>query len=478
MDGKRRDVARASALAVAALLVLAAALAAWKGDAIVEKVLYLRYGATLGAARFPKPADAAAARRQDLAYLARLPDVDRSFSPAARAAFARRLAGLEARAAALDDARFFLGVAAAVALAGNAHTNVEAVSWRTKLASAPVRLAWFAEGLYVVRARDDAAGLLGARVLAIDGIDPAALVQEAATYFGGTAGHVRAMSPLLLESPEALHALHPGAPAGRLVLRVAIDGRHRTAELPAVPPAQAPPASKPGHLLAPAPLPGEAGRWRTLLAPGPGLPPSLRGRGRSAHAEVLAPGTLYLHLWQIRDDAAGTVAGEMARALGADGDPRWRRIVLDLRFDAGGEYQTVRGELARLGRRLAPGGTLAILTDDTTFSAAIIAAVFARHAAPRRTRVVGTPPGDRLTFWAEGTPAELPRSGIRIGVSTGYHDWLHGCHAWRCYWPNILYSVGDGPLAPDVPVAWSFEDYRRGVDTVLERALALPAGTP
>jgi hypothetical protein len=31
--------------------------------------------------------------------------------------------------------------------------------------------------------------------------------------------------------------------------------------------------------------------------------------------------------------------------------------------------------------------------------------------------------------------------------------------------------VGVGSVAPQVPVAWRFADYRRGVDTVLVRAL-------
>jgi hypothetical protein len=465
-----RPYRRAAIVAAVAIALLAG----WKRGAIVDKVLYWRYGQTLGVVRYPAPSNPAQARQQDLDYLARLPSVDRSFGPAAKATFAVQVAALRSRAGELTAAQFFLGVAQAVALADNAHTNVDPASWRMQLDSAPVRFAWFAEGLFVVRATAAHEGLLGAKVLAIDGVDPRLLAREGARYFGGTAEHARAMSPLVLESPEALHALHPGAPDDRLLLDLEdAHGARAAAEVRHVLPAEAPPATKPGRVLLREPLPGEGpGGWKALLASVALAPPSLRGAARSAYATPLDEGrTLYLHLWQIRDDPTGPIAGEIARAMGKPTDPPWQRIVLDLRFDEGGDYPAVREALRRLARRLGPDGRLLILTDDTTFSAAIIAAVLARHFAPGRTTVVGGRPGDRLAFWAEGTPTQLPRSRIRIGVSTGYHDWARGCRELRCYWPNLYYGVAGGNLEPQIAVPWRFADYRNGLDTVLLRAL-------
>ena len=464
---------RAPALAaLAALVVLVLAFVAAKGDAIYEKVLYLRYGAELPAPRGAPPRDAAQARLQDLEMLAALPTVDRSFTPEARARFARAIASLRERASTLDDAGFFLGVAKAVALSGNAHTNVDLVSWREKLAAVPLRFAWFPEGLYVIRARTAEATLLGARILAIDGIAPERLEQEARAYFAGTREYVHSVSHVLLESPAALHALHPEASADRLALRVRdASGAERDVEVAAVAAASAPRAVKPGRLRSPVPLADERpGEWRALLEARP-VPASLRGPGHVTYATRLDAGTLYLHLWQVRDEPRERIAARIARALGSEADPPWRRIVLDLRFDAGGDYPTVYASMRALPRRLAPDGRLLILTDETTFSAAIITAVLAKHFVGARATVVGSPPGDRLAFWAEGTPARLPNSGIRIGVSTGYHDWAHGCRELRCWWPNLYYGVAGGSLAPSVPVRWTFADYSRGVDTVLDRAL-------
>ncbi len=463
--------ARRRALGVLALAV--AALGAWKHEALLDKVLDLRYGATARMPAGPAPADPVQARLQDLGVLVQLPDIDRSFDATARSRFARDVQALGDRAAQATPAQFFLGVAAAVAQSGNAHTNVDARSWRAILNSLPVRLAWFPDGLYVVAAAGQEHGLLGARVERVDGLDPRVLEQEAARFFAGTPEFVRTQSTLLIESPEALHALHPDAPADRWTAEiVGASGRAERVDVAALAPRDAPAATKPGWLLSPQVAARERpGRWSGVLEHVP-VPPSLRGDPARVYAARIGDGSvLYLHLWQVRDQAPGSLEAQLEAALGTEQEPRWSRIVLDLRDDAGGDYPTVYAGMKVLGRRLAPDGRLVVLVDNTTFSAAIIAAVLARHFTAPRAVLMGDAVGDRLAFWSEGTPMVLPRSGIRIGVSTGYHDWRDGCHAWRCWWPNFFYGVGDGPLEPIEHVPWRFADYRRGVDPVLERAL-------
>lgn len=461
---------RGLALAVAAVLAMLAL--AWKGDALYEKVLYLRYGTPLAKPSGPAPRDAVEARLQDLEVLASLTDVDRSFTPQAKVRFAGEVAALRARAASLDDAGFFLGVARAVALSGNAHTNVDLVSWRKQLAALPLRFAWFPEGLYVIRARSGYEALLGARVLAIDGYPPERLEREASAYFAGTPEYLRSVSPVLLESPAALHALHGEADAKSIALRVRdAAGAERRLDVAAIAPSESPRAVKPGRLRSPVALADEApGAWHALLG-GEAIPASLRGPEHVTYATRLDEETLYLHLWQVRDEPGETIERRIAQAVGEASAPPWRRIVLDLRFDAGGDYPTVYAAMRALPTRLAADGRLLILTDETTFSAAIITGVLAKHFAGSRATVLGSTPGDRLAFWAEGTPARLPNSGIRIGVSTGYHDWAHGCRVLACWWPNFYYDVAGGNLEPSIAVRWRFADYARGVDTVLERAL-------
>jgi hypothetical protein len=181
--------------------------------------------------------------------------------------------------------------------------------------------------------------------------------------------------------------------------------------------------------------------------------------------------TLYLHLWRVSVGFEPDVATAIAAAAGSAGDPLWKRIILDLRFNDGGEYPAIYAAIKSLPRRLAPEGKLVILTDNTTFSGAIITAALAKHFAGKRAVLMGEKQGDRLAFWAEGNDIQLPNSKIVVHTATGYHDWAHGCRELRCYWPNFYYDVAVGHLDPDVPVGWPFGDYRRGVDTVLARAL-------
>jgi hypothetical protein len=434
-----------------------AGLAAWKGGKVVDKVVDLRFGAVLPAADFPAPRDAAEARHQDFEYLDRLTTVDRSFSPEAAARFHAIVADLKSRAGTLDRAQAFLGVAEAVALADNAHTNVDPEDWRRQLDGSPVRFEWFDEGLHVVRAAAPHDELRGARVLEIDGIAPEALLREAARFFGGPPEHVRLSSPLLMESPEALHALHAEAPADRLVLRVALlRGGDRTVELPAIPTGR-------GHDL----------DWRELRDTRSGLPLGLRGAGHSVYAEKLGDGVLYLHLWKIRDEPGRSLASAIREALGPKDAPAWRRILLDVRRDGGGDVPDVYAAIRDMPERLAPDGRIVVVQDATTFSAAIIVSALVKHFAGARATIVGEKPGDRLAFWAEGNAIKLPNSEMRVTTSTAFHDWARGCRELRCYWPNFYDGVAVGNVDPDVSAPRRFEDFARGLDTALDRARTL-----
>jgi hypothetical protein len=471
MSLRRRFVAIAVASVVGVALLLA-----WKGGKVADRILDMRYGAVLAAPGYPKPHDQAQANLQDLDYAARFTDVDRSFSDAARVEFARRIAKLRERAGTLSRGDLLMGVAKALAVADNPHTNVERAYWRAYLNSAPVRFEWFDEGLFIVRARSEHAHLLGLRVAAIDGMAPELLVRDASHYFGGPPEHGRVSSLLVLESPQALHVMHPGLPDDRLTL--ALDdgkGGVTRVELPALAPREAPPVVRPGRLLSPRTDFGEKpGEWRGVLDAASTLPPSLVDPSSNLYVARLADDTLYLHLWSIHSDAKGLLGDQIRKALAQRA--RWKRIVIDLRFDTGGDYPDLYDAIKELPSHLAPGGKVVVLTDNTTFSASIITAALVKHFVGPRATIVGERPRDRLVFWAEGGQVQLPNSKIEIPVSTGMHDWAHGCRDMqRCFWPNIWYgSIGVGNVEPDIRVGWRFEDYRRGVDTVVARALEIP----
>ena len=467
---QRKIVAGTVLLAIVLGAVAVVAMPWWMPPPLIEKLADKRFGRKPPAWTEPPAHDVVQARRQDLRYLAWLPSVDVTFDAAARVRFDAVITDLSARAGELDTVAFDMGLAHAVAQSGNAHTAVDANLWRETLERVPVSFTWFPDGLRIVRATAGHEDLLGARVTALDGIDAQAWLAKVAQYVPGIPAHVRAVSPLFLEAPAALHVMEHDAPADRLVLSLAQENSPAREVVLGALPVQAGPERLPNGGVARSIVPpADAREWRGLLARDE-LPVSLRGADELTHAEVLAPGVLYLHLWRV-SRGFGPEVDHAIRGAIALGSPPWRRIVLDLRYNGGGEYPAVYRALRALDDSLAPDGRLAILTNDATFSGAIITAALVKHFAGARALVVGEPAGDKLTFYAEGSDMVLPNSKIHVHTATAYHDWAHGCRAMKCYWPNFWYDVGVGTIEPDVRVPWPFDDYRRGVDPVLRAAL-------
>lgn len=115
--------------------------------------------------------------RQDIAHLRRLIEVDRSFTPASKAAFTHALDLLEQRAGDLDHPGLAMAAAKAVALADNGHTNVVGLVGGYGFGAVPIRLGWFADGLFVIAAASDQSRLLGGKILEVNGRTTDALVE-------------------------------------------------------------------------------------------------------------------------------------------------------------------------------------------------------------------------------------------------------------------------------------------------------------
>jgi hypothetical protein len=117
---------------------------------------------------FPPAAGALDAQRQDIRYFRQLLTLDRSYTQTDRAEANRRLDLLEALSTVLDRGHFRVAVMQIDALADNGHSRVETDPSAEPL-ELPVRVAVFSDGLYIMRATENNADLLGARVVAIDG---------------------------------------------------------------------------------------------------------------------------------------------------------------------------------------------------------------------------------------------------------------------------------------------------------------------
>jgi hypothetical protein len=180
---------------------------------------------------------------------------------------------------------------------------------------------------------------------------------------------------------------------------------------------------------------------------------------------------LYVRINANGDDGRGRLPDQLAAIAATRPAHGWRWIVLDVRFNGGGDELKTMAFTRALPTLLSRDGDLFVLADNATFSAAIIIAARARHFVGRsRTRIVGEPMGDHPWFWTDGgPPLVLRNSGIEIGRAYFLHDWAHGCLSLRdCHPYQFLYGVAAGDLTPDVTVGWSFADYAAGRDTVMD----------
>jgi hypothetical protein len=222
---------------------------------------------------YPPAASTLDAQRQDIRYFRQLIALDRSFAPIDRTEANRRLDALEARGTVLDRAHFRVSLMRIDALADNGHSTVENER-RAAAMELPVRVAAFSDGLYIMRATEINADLLGSRVTAIDGQSIDAVMSKLEQLRGGTPGWRRLHASQYLVLQDLLYGID-----------VALDMQHSnwTVETPSgatitrrldayAPPAE--PAVFVKRWLSSDPLTGMAGEWRAFEPDHP-LPISL-----------------------------------------------------------------------------------------------------------------------------------------------------------------------------------------------------------
>ena len=149
-----------------------------------------------------------------------------------------------------------------------------------------------------------------------------------------------------------------------------------------------------------------------------------------------------------------------------------RHIVVDLRFNNGGDFFNSILFAQALPRLLPDKGRISVLVGRATFSAGIVTAALIKGSGGERVSLIGEKMGDGGRFWAEGNKITLPNSGISVQYSSEFEDYEQGCSDVRtCYWATVAFGPRNISLSPEISVDLSFDDYMRGRDPVLEKAL-------
>ncbi len=426
--------------------------------------------------------------------------MDRAFTPATIAAAEQRLSRLENMSASIRPSEFAVELCRIAALADNAHTQClpnwlgrdicqgvaalgvnqppwcqlkEPDSEIPDFSTIPISLYPFGEEFHVVGAEERNSDLLGARLVAVEGHSIERIRPTLRAFSGGTPAHRDERAAQVLVSPEQLYVVGLSSsedsvrytfltPDGRRIERILILPKPST----------------------------KSAAWRSIPD------------GASAGWAFQAPDEPFRYrdapeidsiVVQLRQHLDGhdqsitdflDIAERQRVLLGR------KNVVLDMRFNRGGNFLLTRDFINRWPKRVP--GRFWVLTSRSTFSAAIATIAYLKQAAPDRVTLIGEPVGDRLMFFSDGLPIQLPHSGLFFLPSTVRMDYRDGCRKYddcseavaqpgRPTATSALPFLGElerlplsiSTLEPDIPVPWTIDSWLTGEDPMMEAVITL-----
>ena len=412
---------------------------------------------------------------QDIAHVRlRFLRYDQSYTSATRARAAELLDRLEAELPELDDSEIVAAISRIAATADNAHTRLYLLRNRTALRRVPLRLWWFSDGLFVIRARERDSSVVGCRVDGIAGRPITAVREAVSQLFAGNENWRDYKSAYFMTAPAALRGVGVTQDSSSIRFDLECAGRSRPIVLEAEPLRRLERPTENWRNLSPA-YEGEfellapsRGSWSRPL-PGVAAPLHLRHHDRNYWMETLASDrAVYIHYARSQNDDEGVSFDEFGDGvLEVLERPDIDHAIVDLRFNTGGNLGTAEGFFRRLAEHpdLAGGGRLMVLTGQATFSAGLFHAAQLRAAG---ATLVGREPGDRPDYWAEGGNVVLPHSRYTLHFSNGYHSYS-GNPDPRI--EKVFRSLTVPDLVPDVQVHTTSAQYFGGEDPLLDAAL-------
>jgi hypothetical protein len=343
-----------------------------------------------------------------------------------------------------------------VAMINDGHTRVRPETLGNHML--PVRVRFFADGLYVEAAASEFASLVGGRVSRIGSLpedEVYARVRPLVSVDDDNEHRRRLLAADLLITPEVLVGVGACADAGTVTFTVEHDGKEQVARLPAGPFRI---GSNHGWPVNP---PGWVDARRSARVPAPLW---LRNTRQNYWHEFLPDGqTLYVQYNNVEDQPGGeTIEHYFPRVFMEAATRHVSRLVIDLRLNGGGNNELNRPIWHALLRspQLNQKGRLWVLIGPQTFSAAMN---FVDDLELNTNALfAGEPTGETPNMWGDPVGITLPNTRIVIQAST--------------LWWQFADPRDHRPFrAPDLLVPLTFADYSRNIDPVLGAILKRPA---
>lgn len=463
---------------LANVIVIAGILLAFAAAIPQGTIKHYLFNLSAPAADYPAPKDLAEAQWQDLDYLEHYPrGYDRSYGFRARGKALDLIREGKERAGQMSPAEFEILVSRVVALGENGHSNVWSGPRSRRHPMLPVHGYWFDDGYYILRAHQDYANLLGAKITHLGGRPIAEVYELLRPLYGGEDTGFKAYSlPFLLENTAILHELGILDDAENPTISVVLaDGGETDVTLKALPPDPERIRVWPWHWLAPVKMRDEPGDWVRHFEDEAGQPFYLSNLTDlfqlTPLPEVKGLQVQFRTNDDFEDQGLDTFKTEIYDAI-AEQNPEV--LIIDERQNGGGDYTWTVDLMYALPERLPEDARIYVITGHETFSAAISSIGFLKDAAGGNITIVGRRIGDSPLSWGETNDFILPNSGIGITAARGLHDQINGCFdLLQCYWSNLDYPVAVGDLSPDIEVPFRFSDYLGKRDAALEAILGI-----
>ena len=345
----------------------------------------------------------------------------------------------------LPRARAIMEVARLVAALNDGHTQVglwwdDSIGFRRY----PFRAFLFDDGVYITRAQRAAQPLLGKRLVRIGSLPIDTVIRRLRPFLHGDSEMNRRD---ILETRLLLHEVlaEVGATSGAGATFVVADAQRRLDSLTLRPGVGTPSESF-------------ASAVDTMV------PPPLYLQHRAATywvSPVAGTRTVFAQVNAMQSDSAFSFAQFCDSVFRMIGNTHADRLVLDLRFNNGGDNSLDDEFVNRLIRAVSidQAGHFYVIMGRKTFSAAVnLTAELERHTA---AILVGEPTAAPANHYGETERFVMPHSGITVLYST-------------LYWQSGDPRDARESIVPAIATPFRFGDFRENRDPALEAILARP----
>lgn len=338
----------------------------------------------------------------------------------------------------LSDAELYLRLSQLIASAHIAHNTVDIPPGMGFLNRLPVEFHWFSDGLAISVATAEYSALLGARVRGIGGKTPEQFLADLKPYVSyENEIWLRVKSEDLMPARGVLQHFGMIGEGGKVSLQLEkTDGTVAAVSLPLAP----------GNVK------------KIGIAEGLRIPPVLyRSHPNIWYwSEYLADSqTIFIQYNRCENDSVHHFGDVVRQALANADSHTVKRVVIDLRWNGGGDSSVMNPLMSGLNARRKSIGKIYVLTGPYTFSSAVNNVIALKKDLG--ATLVGEASGGMPDGYGEVNSITLPNSKLIVRFTTKH------------WGPSG--DTGPKTVTPDLPVPWTLAEFIAGHDPALDAAI-------